>query len=144
MVHCSCPLAANLLITLKPHKEVIIMTQIIPRSFEDKLVETHPVKDIRALKKRRYFLPLLFILLLLSCLGTTRIYAQASLLTEDIIDDIKVKPGGDEKKAYTVTVVRDAFQREQWYYVPNAPRLVERIINGKRYPEFALVKYQYD
>src|SRR5688500_12456949 len=82
----------------------------------------------------------LILVFLLSGVVINTVHGQASLLTEDIIDDIPVKPGGDEKKAYSVTVVRDAYQRDQWYYVPNAPRLVERVIDGKRYPEFALVK----
>lgn len=81
--------------------------------------------------------------LLITVFGVSRVQGQASLLSEDTIDDIVVTPANGNSK-YGVTVVRDALQRDQWYYVPNAPRLVERIINGKRYPEFALVKYQYD
>lgn len=66
-----------------------------------------------------------------------RVHAQASLVSGDIIDDIKV--GGE-----AFTVVRDAKRREQWYYVPDTPRLYERVSNGKPEPEFTLLKYQFD
>jgi hypothetical protein len=95
------------------------------------------------MKKLTHNLILVLAALVLTALSAGGANGQASLLSEDMIDDIVVTPAGSDRK-YGVTVVRDAFQRDQWYYVPNAPRLVERIINGKRYPEFALVKYQYD
>jgi hypothetical protein len=65
------------------------------------------------------------------------VFAQASLISEDIIDDIRV---GNE----TFTVVRDAVRREQWYYVPDRPRLYERVSNQVAEPEFTLLKYQFD
>jgi len=97
-----------------------------------------------ALLRRSILSSLMLVLaaLLITTFSAGRANGQASLLSEDMIDDIVVTPAGSDRK-YGVTVVRDAFQRDQWYYVPNAPRMVERVINGKRYPEFALVKYQY-
>jgi hypothetical protein len=67
--------------------------------------------------------------------------AQASLAAEDIIDEIPVKLGTVTDR---FTVVRDALQTDQWYYAPTQPRLSERVMsNGRREPEFALVRYQF-
>ncbi len=68
-------------------------------------------------------------------------WAQASLAAEDIIDEVPVKIGNITEK---FTVLRDAIQRDQWYYVPDQPRLSERTMsNGDREPEFTLVRYQF-
>jgi hypothetical protein len=67
--------------------------------------------------------------------------AQASLAAEDIIDEVVVKIG---EMTYRFTVIRDAINKEQWYYAPDQPRLAERLMSsGKREPEFALVRYQF-
>jgi hypothetical protein len=67
--------------------------------------------------------------------------AQASLAAEDIIDEVPVKIGNVIEK---FTVLRDAIQRDQWYYIPDQPRVVERSMSdGQREPEFALVRYQF-
>ncbi|HEX6975610.1 MAG TPA: hypothetical protein VF147_14495 [Vicinamibacterales bacterium] len=67
--------------------------------------------------------------------------AQASLAAEDIIDEVPVKIGNVVEK---FTVLRDAIQVNQWYYVPDQPRIVERLMsNGQREPEFALVRFQF-
>jgi hypothetical protein len=72
-------------------------------------------------------------------------HAQASLLTEDTIDDIRIRVGtGATQREELVTVVRDAYQPVQWYYIPTQPHLYERDANGRIEPEFALVKYDYD
>jgi len=66
--------------------------------------------------------------------------AQASLAAEDIIDEVPVKIGSVVEK---FTVIRDAVQRDQWYYVPDQPRVVERLMSsGQREPEFDLVRFQ--
>ncbi len=67
-------------------------------------------------------------------------WAQASLAAEDIIDEVPVTIGNVTER---FTVLRDAIQRDQWYYVPDQPRLSERLVNGSREPEFTLVRYQF-
>jgi len=68
-------------------------------------------------------------------------FAQASLASEDIIDEIVVKIGDVD---YRFTVIRDALQKDQWYYAPDQPRLSERQMSGgNREPEFTLVRYQF-
>ncbi len=57
----------------------------------------------------------------------SRARAQASLAAEDIAQDVKVKIDGVEE---TFTVVRDALQRNQWYYMPNSPRLYAALVPG--------------
>jgi hypothetical protein len=70
-----------------------------------------------------------------------RALAQASLAAEDIIDEVPVKIGNVVEK---FTVIRDAVQTDQWYYVPDQPRIAERLMSsGKREPEFALVRFQF-
>ncbi len=69
-----------------------------------------------------------------------RASAQASLAAEDIAQDVKVEIEGVPE---LFTVVRDALQRNQWYYIPNSPRLYERSYQGRREPEFSLVRYQF-
>lgn len=67
--------------------------------------------------------------------------AQASLAAEDIIDEVPVKIGNVIEK---FTVIRDAIQTDQWYYVPDQPRIAERLMSsGEREPEFALVRFQF-
>lgn len=67
--------------------------------------------------------------------------AQASLAAEDIIDEVPVKIGSAVEK---FTVIRDAIQTNQWYYVPDQPRVVERqMASGQREPEFMLVRFQF-
>jgi hypothetical protein len=62
-------------------------------------------------------------LLTLVFLTQSKASAQASLASEDIINALKVG-----NQAYTV--VRDAVRPEQWYYVPDRPRLFERDLQG--------------
>lgn len=65
--------------------------------------------------------------------------AQASLASEHTINEIKVKVGGVDE---TFTVMRDASQSAQWYYVPDRPRLFERRMANGIEPEFTLLRYQ--
>ena len=68
-------------------------------------------------------------------------HAQASLASEDIIDEVVVKIGDE---SHRFTVIRDAINKDQWYYAPDQPRLSERrMSNGNREPEFTLVRYQF-
>ncbi len=68
-------------------------------------------------------------------------FAQASLASEDMIDEVIVRIADVD---YRFTVIRDALQKDQWYYAPDQPRLSERqMSNGKREPEFTLVRYQF-
>lgn len=66
--------------------------------------------------------------------------AQPSLAVGDQIDDIAISVRGTPE---VFTVIRDANDRGQWYYVPNTPRLFERSFQGRTEPEFALVAYQF-
>lgn len=69
------------------------------------------------------------------------VQAQASLASEDIIDEVVVKIGDE---SHRFTVIRDAINKDQWYYAPDQPRLSERrMSNGNREPEFTLVRYQF-
>jgi len=105
---------------------------------------TNAMKRIRVLageiKRPTRFLRI--VLSTVAWLGTvsTDAFAQASLAAEDIAEDVKATLDGVPE---TFTVVRDALQRNQWYYIPNAPRLYERAFQGKREPEFSLVRYQF-
>ena len=64
--------------------------------------------------------------------------ASVSLSSEDQIDSLSVT---DQKETYTV--IRDAFDPTQWYYVPDRPRIFEKLNRGQLDPEFQLLKYQY-
>ncbi len=76
-------------------------------------------------------------------LSGSLLFAQASLASEDIMDDITVKTAAGESVSYTL--VRDAIQKEQWYYIPTQSRLYEiKTANGVSEPEFTLLKYQYN
>jgi hypothetical protein len=72
----------------------------------------------------------------LACSGPA--FGQASLMTEDRINEVKVKLVDGET---SFTIVRDAFEPEQFYYIPDQPRLVERKVGDKDEPEFHLVRY---
>jgi len=81
---------------------------------------------------------LLIISILFSIVSASSL-ANPSLAIQDWIDDIVVDVNGVKSR---FTVMSDATQPKQWYYVPDQPRLAEKEIDGVRYPEFALVKYQ--
>ncbi len=81
----------------------------------------------------------LVLILLSFCSISPSLKANPSLDIQDWIDDIVVDINGIKSR---FTVISDATQPKQWYYVPDQPRLAEKEINGVRYPEFALVKYQ--
>ena len=70
--------------------------------------------------------------------------SQASLAAEDIIDDIPVSTASGDQVSYTL--VRDAVQTNQWYYMPAQSRLYEikTAGSGKPEPEFTFIKYQYN
>lgn len=81
--------------------------------------------------------------LFLACFAMSpawRLEAQASLAAEDKIDEIQVTIDGVVE---SFTVVRDALVEEQWYYMPDRPRLFERTVDGVTEPEFALIRYQF-
>ncbi len=80
---------------------------------------------------------LAFVLLLTGFLIlSAQVYGQASLAGENIIDTIEID-------GTLYTCVRDAMKEDQWYYIPNSPRLVENKIDGKMVPKFTLVRFQY-
>jgi len=62
---------------------------------------------------------------------SAQVYGQASLAGENILDTIDID-------GTLYTCVRDAMKEEQWYYIPNSPRLVEHKVNGKMIPKFTL------
>jgi hypothetical protein len=68
-------------------------------------------------------------------------FSQASLAAEDFIEDLTAKTG-NEKISYSV--IKDAKNSDQWYYIPREVRVSEKVlVNGTKEPEFSLVKYQY-
>lgn len=74
----------------------------------------------------------------LSCLVIAlpmSVLAQASLSAEHKFDELTVEVNG---KKEVFTVIRDYYQEDQWYYIPNRPRLA---MAGKL-PQFHLIKYQ--
>ncbi|KHD10699.1 hypothetical protein PN36_10465 [Candidatus Thiomargarita nelsonii] len=68
------------------------------------------------------------------------IQGSPSLAAEHQIDEIPVTINGVKE---SFSVVQDAFDDYQWYYIPDQPRLFERTIDGKTEPEFALIRYQF-
>ena len=85
-------------------------------------------------RRKGYTWALLFIIALLAFTG--QVYSQASLAGENILDTIDID-------GTLYTCVRDALNEDQWYYIPNSPRLVEHKVKGKMIPKFTLVRYQY-
>jgi hypothetical protein len=65
-------------------------------------------------------------------------HAQVSLAADDVIWSVTYP---DTKESFTI--IRDARNVDQWYYVPNKPRLVEKDEGGTKVPVFSLVKFQY-
>ena len=58
-----------------------------------------------------------------------------------MIDEVPVSIGGVRE---SFTLIRDARLPEQWYYVPDRPRLFERSLGGGPVePDFALIRYQF-
>ncbi len=76
----------------------------------------------------------------LTLLPSVNLHAQASLAAEDKIDEVPVTIKGVVE---SFTVVRDALIEEQWYYMPDRPRVFERTVDGVTEPEFALIRYQF-
>lgn len=66
---------------------------------------------------------------------------DVSLLADDTIDDVKV---ATERGETIVTLMRDAYNSNQWYYVPTRPRLVQVVNNGRKEPVFHLYRYQFE
>lgn len=53
--------------------------------------------------------------------------------------DVVVKVGGVDE---TFTILRDFQNKQQFYYIPNKPRLAMKGPAGKQFPAFQLLKYQ--
>jgi len=86
---------------------------------------------------RRYLLLLVFVAC--GCVGADRAWGYASLAREDFIDEVVVTVNG---VAESVSLIRDAADPAQWYYIPNGPRLYEYGVGNERRPEFLLIRYQ--
>ncbi|MFN8344452.1 MAG: hypothetical protein U0X91_05590 [Spirosomataceae bacterium] len=72
---------------------------------------------------------------------SSTLFAQASLASEDIIENVPITVAG-EKIIYSL--VRDGSQKNQWYYIPSQVRIVEtQRQKGQNEPEFTLIKYQF-
>jgi len=84
---------------------------------------------------------LIALLIVASC---QKNYAQASLAAEDMIEEVVVKNTAGMEVSYTL--IRDAIQREQWYYMPAQARLYEikPVGSNETEPEFNLIKFQYN
>jgi hypothetical protein len=80
----------------------------------------------------------LIVALTLFMVAATQIgLAQADLTA---IERITVKIDGNDED---ITIIQDYSKKQQWYYIPNRPRLVERKLRGKTMPVFNLVRYQF-
>jgi hypothetical protein len=65
------------------------------------------------------------------------LFAQASLAAENQLNDVVINVNGEED---TYTCIQDGRESNQWYYVPNRPRLATK---GKdKMPVFHLLKFQ--
>lgn len=82
---------------------------------------------------------ILILLLFFFANSISNLFAQASLSSSDI-ENVKVSFQGIEQ---TITVIRDARNFNQWYYIPNEVRLVEKPYGTQKIPEFTLLKYQF-
>jgi hypothetical protein len=93
---------------------------------------------MRAATFQKAFFTIPFLLLFVQ-----RADAQASLAAENIIDQVSVKSPGENGIDVTnkFTVIRDALNAEQWYYVPNEPRVVLVGTDIGSAPEFTLLRY---
>jgi len=74
--------------------------------------------------------------------GCSAFAQDVSLLADDTIDDVKVtlpQDGGD----FVVTVIQDAYNRNQWYYIPKHPRVVEvmKDENSNRSTTFSGIRF---
>lgn len=72
------------------------------------------------------------------CLLTlqTNVLLAASGLASSVRHDVEITV---DKVKENITCIQDAKDKNQWYYLPNRPRLVE---NQKKEPTFMMVKYQ--
>jgi hypothetical protein len=70
--------------------------------------------------------------------ATRSAFALPSLSGTDRLD-IPVTFGA---LSLSYTVIRDADDQQQWYYVPDQPRFEEQHYNGTTAPQFSLVRYQ--
>ncbi|MBU1106678.1 MAG: hypothetical protein KKB51_08445 [Candidatus Riflebacteria bacterium] len=82
----------------------------------------------------------LFLLVVFMFFVTTGAFSQASLADGDQVD-VTIKIDNFEEN---ITCVKDALKPDQWYYVPNKPRLVvtKNTESREELPTFSLVKYQ--
>jgi len=83
---------------------------------------------------------LFLIVFCLMLINVQAAFSQASLADGDKVD-LTVTIDSHEEN---VTCIRDAIKPEQWYYVPNKPRLVtvKNAASKTELPSFSLVKYQ--
>lgn len=103
---------------------------------------------MKILKNRKpiksFNLKLFATLLALCCflVMQSSIYAQASLAAENMVEDIAVTTKYGKQVSYTL--IRDAQEPEQWYYMPRSIRVAEDVdIAGKVKPKMTILKYQY-
>src|SRR5689334_9221117 len=75
------------------------------------------------------------------CIAYQNSFSQASLASEDFIENVPITENGEK---ITYSLVRDGNQKNQWYYIPSRIRLSEKQKqNGSREPEFTLIRYQF-
>jgi hypothetical protein len=79
-------------------------------------------------------------IVILSLAFSSAVRAQPSLASEDINDQFDVVVGSE---TLSFTVLRDAREAKQWYYVPNSVRLFERTLGQDKIPDFSLLRYQF-
>ena len=99
---------------------------------------THALSFLLRHRLRRLSYPILMALTILGL--SNQSIALPTLSADKRIDSIPVKIGGMEE---AFTVIQDARDPRQWYYVPDRPRLFERTVGKKTEPDFTLIRYQY-
>lgn len=89
-----------------------------------------------------FTLSIFLLLMVISPFTSVSSFAQdVSLSSDDTVDDLKVTCGGREMP---VTVIRDANNEKQWYYIPTRPRLLETVSGGIKRPVLSLYRYQFE
>lgn len=82
-------------------------------------------------------LKLFFVLALSPIIG----FSQASLAAENNLDNVSVTLKNGKRKTYTL--IRDAVQTKQWYFMPNELRLAEEMVNGVPKAKMNILRYQF-
>jgi hypothetical protein len=81
----------------------------------------------------------------LMCALSPEVFAQASIATENIIDDVAFEyiDALNTKQTVHISLVRDARKEDQWYYIPSSPTLTTTKSGNDTVPQFSLLQYDF-